>query len=44
MLFVLEVKSEADYQRWLSDTKRAQGIATPSDQASNVSTTGTKSE
>jgi cytochrome c oxidase subunit 2 len=44
MLFVLEVKSQADYQRWLSDTKRAQGVPSPKDQASNPDTAGGKSE
>ncbi len=44
MRFVLEVKSESDYQRWLSDTKKAQGVTSPSNQVSNTSTSGSKSE
>jgi hypothetical protein len=37
MLFVLDVRNEADYQRWLLDTRRAQGLTEMSGEA----TTGT---
>jgi hypothetical protein len=26
MLFVLDARSEPDYQRWLTETRRAQGL------------------
>lgn len=31
MLFVLDARSEADYNRWLSEMRRAQGLAEPSE-------------
>lgn len=34
MRFVLDARSDADYRRWLSDTRRAQAVVAPSDLAS----------
>jgi heme/copper-type cytochrome/quinol oxidase subunit 2 len=31
MRFVFEVMSQSDYDRWLRDTKRAQGAESPTD-------------
>ena len=44
MLFTLDVRSEADYQSWLRETRRAQGVSAPSDRASVTDATDTKSE
>jgi cytochrome c oxidase subunit 2 len=44
MLFTLEVKSQSEYDQWLRDTKRAQGVTAPGDNASLPGATKNKSE
>jgi cytochrome c oxidase subunit 2 len=44
MLFVLDARSDSEYRQWVQQTRTAQGVSTPNDQAAGAGSGGVKSE